>query len=113
MTENTTASCGFEFPEEPGDNQGSPNLYRECSLRGLSFLYGALNHLLEAGDPRDLHSRLIAVSLAVSHPAVRGQSISQLAGTLGVTRQALSKSIVNFQRTANLPPMPGQKAIEA
>lgn len=93
---------------EPLDD--NPNAYREAAQKSLAFLFGIVQFLHDAKTDRERGLRLWAISVAIQHPATGGRSASSIASDLGVTRAALSKHVVTFERGHNLPPAFSQKS---
>jgi hypothetical protein len=95
-------------PDSPQENH-----YREAGRKCLTFLFGVLQFLHDAKTDRERGLRLTAVSIALQHPAIGGASASALAEKHGVTRAAISKHVVSFERGHSLPPAFSQKSTEA
>lgn len=64
-------------------------------------------------DSRDYRLKIATVVCAFGLPLFLGQSLKEIAKLHGVTKQALSKSIKQFQADFDLPLTRGQKSLEA
>lgn len=109
-SENDQRSSYSHHPVDDLEPVDSGSEYREAAIKSLAFLRGVIQYLHDAKTDRERGVRLWAISLALGHPATGGRSQAAVASALGVTRAALSKHIVTFERGHNLPPAFGQKS---
>jgi hypothetical protein len=87
--------------------------FREASLKMIVFMHAAFNFIHEAKTQGEMAIRFHAVSAAIDHPALAGQTHTEIARALGTTRANLSKHIVTFERQNDLPPTLSQKSESA
>jgi predicted DNA-binding protein YlxM (UPF0122 family) len=64
-------------------------------------------------DSNNYKLKLATIVCSFGLPLFLGKSMSEIAKMHGVTRQALSKSVKQFQKNFNLPPTRGQKSLAA
>lgn len=64
-------------------------------------------------DSNNYRLKLATIVCAFGLPLFLGKSMSEIAKMHGVTRQALSKAVKQFQKNFNLPPTRGQKSLAA
>lgn len=64
-------------------------------------------------DSNNYRLKLATIVCAFGLPLFLGKSMSEVAKMHGVTRQALSKAVKQFQKNFNLPPTRGQKSLAA
>lgn len=76
---------------------------QDALTRVIALIYDSNNYKL----------KLATIVCAFGLPLFLGKSMKDIAGIHGVTRQALSKSVKLFQKNFNLPPVRGQKSLEA
>lgn len=55
----------------------------------------------------------IEISIALGLASTKGRSVTEIAGEMGVTKQAISKGSTTFLRMAGIEPAFGLKSIEA
>lgn len=76
---------------------------QDALTRVIALIYDSNNYKL----------KLATIVCAFGLPLFLGKSMKDIAAIHGVTRQALSKSVKLFQKNFNLPPVRGQKSLEA
>lgn len=76
---------------------------QDALTRVIALIYDSNNYKL----------KLATIVCAFGLPLFLGKSMKDIAIIHGVTRQALSKSVKLFQKNFNLPPVRGQKSLEA
>jgi hypothetical protein len=91
-TPDILAELGEPLPEVP-------NGYREAALYHLRLMYAVDEFLMAAPDAR---VGVVAVAVVMGWPSARGLSISNIAGQLGCTTAALTRSIAQFKTLAGL-----------
>ena len=93
---------------EPLDEQGSE--YRMAAVR-LATVLEAVYHFTHTSRNKTVATQQWAMALGL--PSVRGQSVTQVAHSLNVSKQDLSKGITRFLSLANLEPAFGLKSDKA
>lgn len=103
MEPHTTTEDFYETIEEPADR----NAYREAALLVLPLIQAGVGHCLSA--------RSAAVGMAQIKFAlgIEGRSMRDVAATLGVTVQCLSRGARDFVHANNLPIPPCMKSEDA
>lgn len=104
------SACPSTILDDLEPQDAPENAYREAAQKSLAFLFGVIQFLHDAKTDRERGLRLWAISVALQHPATGGRSAASIAADLGVTRAALSKHVVTFERGHNLPPAFSQKS---
>jgi hypothetical protein len=89
---------------EPLDDAPSP--YREAAIGGLKVL-SAMDDFLTAAD--DKRTGWIAVAIVLKLTSVRGLTVPNIAGQLGFTTNALTRSNARFKTLAGLGVSAGQR----
>lgn len=79
----------------------STSEYREASLRYLQVITGALQFVAESPSP---HVAAWSVVAALGLPSMEGRSLTDISNMLGVSVQALSKSMKQFQQQTGIQP---------
>src|SRR5271166_843408 len=101
--------CAYEHHPcddlEPIDT--SSNEYREISIRFLRVMLMADTYVMGA---RDARKAWIEISLALGLISTRGMTETEIAETLSITRQAVSRGVARFLRMSGLPPAFGLKS---
>lgn len=64
-------------------------------------------------DSNNYKLKLATIVCSFGLPLFLGKSMKEIAEIHGVTRQALSKAVKQFQKNFNLPPTRGQKSLAA
>ena len=108
-TPQTGILCAYEHHPcddlEPIDT--SSNEYREISIRFLRVMLMADTYVMGA---RDARKAWIEISLALGLNSTRGMTETEIAETLSITRQAVSRGVARFLRMSGLPPAFGLKS---
>jgi hypothetical protein len=77
----------------------APNPYREAALYHLQIMLAFDEFVTRATDAR---LAVVSVAVALGWPSTRGLSIGNIAGQLGCTTTALTRSIAKFREMAGL-----------
>jgi hypothetical protein len=62
---------------------------------------------------RDAQLSWVQIATAMGLDSTEGKSVTEIASSLGVTKQAVSKGVTAFLRLSGLPPAYGLKSSEA
>jgi hypothetical protein len=77
----------------------APNGYRQAALTYLNLMWTVDEFITAAEDAR---LAVVAVAVVLGWPSARGLSIGNIAGQLGCTPAALTRSIARFKAIAGL-----------
>lgn len=86
------------------------NPYREAGIRFIVVMECAFTFI---HGSRDARLAAVQVSIALGLASTRGKSETQIAGEMGLTKQALSRGVARFLRMSGLSPAFGLKSTAA
>lgn len=86
------------------------NPYREAAILFLSVIEKIDSEMTRS---RDARKTWVAVSISLGLHSTSGVTVTQAAAQLGITKQALSRTVASFSRMTGMQPAFGLKSIEA